>query len=762
MAAVEFIESRIKQLAEQCARTIEQEFEEYERTSREAEEEGDVDMLAEIAADIQAKVKAAISLKRKLLDRAKATYEDPLDAAASDDQSTVEDELLSKRDDEEQHSDGAKLVEEELPDESVDGSLGSEDNTEEKMPAASKLIEEDEISGADEGTTAVKYSPLEGVFDSGILTEEKVQITSDLAEPDSGLAKPDLLTVQRKEVQATEDASMSKSALNGEDGIPIVAELVEESVAAVEIVSVEEGEVAHGEITQAVITEVLVDLEDTGTVLGVKQTQVEVIKFADAENLSEVGSSKQDMVFMNGEQLEAHVNFPNEGVEMELMVELEDAAAEQVQVGQLPPDRSTRVRVQPGSSVPDEEFVEKAEHKKKDTDESTQVDSERFHLHEKEFVTHGSDMDLRVEQQGSEIAHEERVTVEEASTNVAELERPTAESASERNYDRVDIEAVAATLGEVETLEMERVVVANEFQELEQLERMLLQEEGERVRVEEELRVIAEEEEVWLQNEQEAAEGVASSDDLAFEDSSTATIDAAKTADVDVDQKSSTAIPAVELPGPTLVQISLLSVAFLALAVLAAYLLDRHLKRGLFARAPRRRRRWKRRAASDAEEVVLMPDDSSDDEAETDTTIVKSSFEVMELRSSVSADVKTRALVSSGGEDADVEEETSEDHEEVEEAKEITEDGGVAVSDPESAKSKSVIVKRVQTTTTYVEDHAASHSEASVIDAAYLSAGSGSTAAPSSSISTPPSGSPEGTPDTSQRALRRRRRELRS
>ncbi|KAE9013872.1 hypothetical protein PF011_g8293 [Phytophthora fragariae] len=769
MAAVEFIENRIKELTEQCAQSIEQEIEKYERTSREAEEWGDVDMRAEIAADIQAQVEAAISLKRKLLARMEATDEQPIDTPGPE--SAVEDGLSSEYDNGEQYSKDAKAVEDEPLAEVVEssvmndrGSVGGVLNS--KQSAEVEMSIEDQMTSEGADTPHVEYKSLVDVPDSVYTSEEHVQIATELTELN-------LLTDQCTDLQVTEAASLSESAVNGDHGVEIVAEFVEESVAAVEVDSTEEGVVARGELKHTAVTEVLLDLEDI--VLDLKQTQVDIIKFVDA---AEVDSSKQDKL-----QIEAHLAAPLDEAVTEFVVELEKSATESTErwdVGQLQPDVRTRVGVLPRINVPEEKHTEQAEKANDYTSELKQVDME----HEEELMADDGDVEVRVELHASEVARDVKVAAEEADLVVAELERTITESGNERSYDKIvgevetqledasaqrqeveDIEAIAATVGEIEGLEAERTVVAKEIQELEQLEHVLLQEEGERVRVEEELRVIAEEEEVWLQSEQHAAEDVVSSDGSAFEDSSTATIDIAKTVDVETDQKSSVEIPAAELPRPTLVQISLLSVAFLALAVLAAYSLARRRKRGLFTRAPRRRRRWQQQADSDAEEVVLLPDDSSDDEAEADTTMVKSSLEVIELMSSVDV-----TLVSSEGEYGDEEEEDSEGHGDVaEEKKEVTEDGEVAVSNSASTKSKTVLVERSQTTTIYTEDHlATSQSEASVAGAASSATPSISTPPGSdgnrstASMSTPPRGSPKDTPDTSQRARRRLRRKLRT
>ncbi|EGZ17857.1 hypothetical protein PHYSODRAFT_255777 [Phytophthora sojae] len=763
MAAVEFIDNRVRELAEQCAKSIEQEIEDYEHASREADEWNGVDALAEIAADIQAQVEAALRLKRELLERALATDEEPTDAAKA----PVDDQLPSEDDSEEQYFKDAELVGKELPAEIPastvfeDGSsdadtADSEQVAEEETPVVPQPIEKDQVTDEDKETA--EYVPTVDVLDSVSTSEEQVQISAELVEPD-------LLSVQRTETQVVEGASISERVTDGDHDVQVVAELIEDNVAAVEVELTEQGEITHGKLKHAAIAEVVVEVEDI--VLDVKQTQVNTIDFVEAENVSEAVSSQQDEL-----QIEAHVTVPIDGAMAELVVELESAAGEsteRLEVNRLQPDIRTRIGVLPRANVPEEKHTE-------DTYSSDlkQVGTEV----EKELMADNNGVDVTIELEVSEVAQELKTAAEEADLVAAQVERTIAESASEltngietqledTNAQRQEveaIEAVAATVGKVESLATERVVVAKEIEELEQLEQVILQEEGERVRVEEELRAIAEEEEVWLQSEQSAAEGLASTDDLAREDSSTAAVDVTKTADVDADKQSSVEIPAVELPGPTLAQISLLSVAFLALAVLAAYLLARRRKRGLFARASRRRRRWQRLADSDAEEVVLLPDDSSDDEEEADITIMKSSVEVVELTSSV-----------------------NEGHQEVEEEKkEAPEDGGVAASD---STSKTVVVKRFQAATIHAKDHSAtSLTETSVAVAASASSDDGDTAIPfadsppdgdgnrstasvstpppsskaSASVSTPPGGSPEGTPDTSERARRRLRRERRS
>ncbi|GMF38917.1 unnamed protein product [Phytophthora fragariaefolia] len=749
MAAVGFIEDRIKQLAEQCAQSIELEIQKYEHTSREVEAVNDVDLLAEMAVEIQAQVEAALALKRKLLAREEVTDEELTEVQAL---GYEKNEVVIEVDIKEQYPDGSEFVEEGLSAQvtgpasleehsSLDSTLES---TEEEVPLGSKMTEDGFAKNE------VKETPVEDLSTGVYINEEQIHVA---AEP----AEPDLLTVEYTEVQVLEDV---RSSTDDDHATQIAATLVKEDATAVEMEFAEAGELTSGEMTRTSITEVSVVVDDLA--LDVKETHVDVLKFSDANNLSQVDSSAQDMVFEQKEQIEVRVSVPIDGTgtDTEQLVEFRSTTTESTErsgMEQVQSDVSTRIDSVSASAVLNDEYVKKSKEVKAVTSALSRVDTKDSRMYHEGLTASDSDIAVHSEEQAFGAVHDVEMTVEEVDLVVAKLEPSTTESTSDEfvevlevkngtvpRKETVDIEIVAMT-SDSETLETDSVVVANEFQELEQLEQVLLQEEGERVRVEKELRVIAEKEEIWQQSEQHAVENGGGS--------RTAT----KSADSDqesVGQQSGIETPAAELSMPTLMQISLFSIVFLALALLAGYLLAHYRKRGLLAPAPRRRRRWQRLDTSDAEVVMLLPDDSSDEEVEADTTIMKSSLEVMELMS-----VNTRAMVSSGGEDADGEEETCDGHEEGGKekfhAKEITEDGGVAVPDSESTKSKTVIVEHFQTTTDAEDRPVTSSSEAAAVEAAY-SSGVGATTA------TPPGGSPAETPDTSQRARRRRRRESRT
>ncbi|KAF1784661.1 hypothetical protein GQ600_16717 [Phytophthora cactorum] len=307
------------------------------------------------------------------------------------------------------------------------------------------------------------------------------------------------------------------------------------------------------------------------------------------------------------------------------------------------------------------------EQQKKHTTELTEAEE---HAQVQEEISIADDTQIDVEKDA-----------DEADAVAEELQRgEESELVSVRNHDQAAAEKETqnqdvhtAISNEIETLE---TVVAKEIQELEQLEQ--------RVRVEEELRAIAKEEEIWLQTEQASAEGEA------------------------YQQDSSEGIPAPTLPGSALTQIGLLSVAFLVLAALTAYLLIRYRKHGLLSRPPRRKR-WRRLAdmnESDTEEVVLMPDDSSDEEEDTDQAASKEVHdEVIELTSSV--EVTATTIEASDDEEAANEEKTAATHEIVEEHEELVE------NESDSKTSRTVVVGRVQTSTYTVDHPATSSSDAS-------------------------------------------------
>ncbi|KAL4106103.1 hypothetical protein PRIC1_004157 [Phytophthora ramorum] len=752
MAAIELMEERMKQLADQYAASIEQELKEYKRTSRQVLEEGNPGELTEVVSNDQPHVDAAASLKLELALRSKTTDEMPTEVPLPEDRSTTTGRGQREPANEEQARSGVKLSHEErLLVESIEAPVSEEQGpSQDELPdnidkETEITIELAELTAELAEMAATVHSSSEAILASEYVSDEQVEITA--------LTEVDELIDERSEAPVVGIPTSSVHSDHAtEDQTYSGAGLVEENQQNIELASLDKEEVARGEERRSVVTEVLVELE--GIVLEVEHTQVEVTNLYGADNLSEADLSEQEVLFQHQEQTAAHLTVLVDGPEVELVVEVDTLAAETVEkagMEQRRPDISTRVATLPGTEVLEEEPIETH---KKQYPESVQG-AEHLRVDENEALASDGAIEVHKELQDTEAVSKVDMAIKDAEVVVADLERTEAKIISLRSYDAVaaesdtqavdfqrqesgDLEAKdgvgSAALIDIETQEMERVVVDKEIHELAQLEQVLLQED-ERVRIEEELRVIAQEEEIELQTEVHSTAGQTSRTNSSLEDRTIETIDAKTTEVVDAGRGSGGWQSRLGIPfAPTLV---LHSVAFLALATLAAYLLARYHKRG--PRAPRRRKRWQRLADmddSDAEEVVLLPDDSSDDEAGEDAALPEEpKLKAVELMSS--GNVETTVMRSPGSEEADVEEETTEDHEDVEEeTEEFAEEEGAAQSDSES-----------------VDYPSTTKSIAPADD-------SDTTTAP---VSTPPpSASTQETPDTSQRALRRLRRERRS
>ncbi|KAG7386196.1 hypothetical protein PHYPSEUDO_000517 [Phytophthora pseudosyringae] len=749
MAALEIIEHRLKQLEEQYARSFDEALKDYERTSGQVEKEGGAELLAEIAVESQAQVVAAAALKRDLtphegtVDGRPVVIEDSQDKRASDDQSHIggaqlaEHERLS-----EVLPDSPELTEQGSVDDVLDGSLGYE----EEVQIVAELVKEGLMTVELTQAPEMEHSSYdEALGGGGCITEEQIQIVAEVADKDQ-------LAVEVP-VPGMEKSSLSEASSEGDHASEIIARLSEERQLGVTMETSGNDEVV-GEVKEALVTDVLMELTDAQLVA--EHTQVEVTKLLASHNLSELDIANQ---YQQENRVEAHFKVPVDGADMELVVELNQFAgesAEEVKVERLLPDVRTRVATQPESEK-ENNIEEQKMHK------TELMQEEKHQVHEQILDLDGIEIEVQTQQLNEETTFKVETNFNEAEAVVADLEHVeeaglTNEAPAEKGVQEHDVGVVGeaqqehtedvhveATFSEINSLETERVVVAREIHELQQLEQVLLQNEGERVRVEEELRAIAEEEEFWLQSELASAEGEPTQDYVVPSQHRIDTIDATDSVETVVDLKTNNSRSTFGIPA-SLTQIGLLSVVFLGLAALAAYLLVRYRKRGLLARPPHRRKRWQRLAhESDAEEVVLLPDDSSDEEENTDHPVRNESYlEGVELMSSV--EVKATGMVSSEGEDAEKEESSDV----VEEKEEVAEEEEAVVSDFVSTRSRTGGVERVKTTKYTVDHPATPNSDASADESDTANA----------SVSTPPASKLE-TPDTSQRT-RRRRRQIRT
>ncbi|KAG6975726.1 hypothetical protein JG688_00002088 [Phytophthora aleatoria] len=718
MAALEAIERRLKQLEEQYARSFDQALKEYERTSRQVEKEGGAGVLAEIAVENQAHVDAAAALPRALTSDEKILDENPAELPVSEDHEPPNDGFATDQSD-------IAAQEDRLPEELPESAMltkkdAPEEGNREEIQIVTELVKEGLMAIDLAEAPAEERSSPEEALESEHVVEEQAEIPADFAEKD----------------QLTADLSVGDHVSEDQDFV--IAKLAEENLVTAELESTDK--VVAGKTEEVFVTEVVVGLGDA--VLEMERTQVELTELLESHNLSEVDSSTREME----DRLKAHFSVPADGTNLELDVEVDKQEVERAF------SVRTRIATQPGIEEDDS-----LEEQKKHTTELTEAEK---HAQVQEEISIADDTQIYVqgEEMNAEIVFKVEKDADEADAVAKELQRgEESELVSVRNHDQAaaeketqerDVGTVdeaqqqtgdvqlkqdvhTAISNEIETLE---TVVAKEIQELEQLEQVLLQTEGERVRVEEELRAIAKEEEIWLLTEQASAEGEAYQQDSVPDQRSTATID--RTADT-----KSEGIPAPTLPGSALTQIGLLSVAFLVLAALTAYLLIRYRKHGLLSRPPRRKR-WRRLAdmnESDTEEVVLMPDDSSDEEEDTDQAASKEVHdEVIELTSSV--EVTATTIEASDDEEAANEEKTAATHKIVQEHEELVE------NESDSKTSRTVVVGRAQTSTYTVDHPATSSSDASADDSS----------AANVSMSTPPAPKKE-TPDTSQRTRRRRR-----
>ncbi|KAL3667148.1 hypothetical protein V7S43_008087 [Phytophthora oleae] len=680
MAALDAIQLRLKQSEEQYARAVEQILKDNEQTLRQVEREGG----AKLVEESQARVTgiAAAALKQYSEERAgeKLTVTEEQEASETespDEHATVDQSHIE----EEQESAVSPAVPTEQGS-TEDLDLG----VEEDVQISVEFAMENQATLDLVETLVVESTPSEGSLGSEHLAEEQ----------ESG---------------SLEDVLVGDHICEDE------AQVVEENLAT-------DKEVETGEEKHSFVTEVFVDLNN-----GAVENTHEVTTLG-SQNLSGGDTFTQEGTYMEKDRLNLVVSV--EGTDMELDVEVGKVAyerTEQVEVEQVISDTRTRIAIQPGSV---EKNVEEQH------SDELMPQAENGFVHEEILVASDIEIEVQSEEMDGGVILEVEKDVNEVETVITALEHVgetdsvlRQETTVEQDTSPLD-EGIAGDLQLEEAAREQEALEAKEIQELEQLEQVLLEEEGERV--EEELRAIAEEEELWSRIDQ-----VPSADEVTKENAEQVEV-MKVTAELKNDSwRSSLGIQVSALPGPTLTQIGLFSVAFIGLAVLTAYLLVRYRKRGLLTQPPRRRKRWRKLADIDAEEVVLLPEVSSDEEDDKEQATSK--MDVLEVASSIS--VKTTTMLTSEDEKADEEEKPSELIEEQgkpgQEEEKIT-----PVS--ESLVSQTTVVELASATV----DHTTTtpHSDASAVDSDLAS------------VSTPPASRLE-ISDTSQRT-RRRRRQIRT
>ncbi|CAI5731265.1 unnamed protein product [Peronospora farinosa] len=750
MAAVEFIEDRTRQLAEQYVRAFEQALEDYERTSWQAQEEGGSEMLAEITLESQAHFDAAASLKRYLSVHEKVVNEKVMEIPVLGDRISMthisRDERVS----------GDHLV-------------GSQLNGESKLSGdhTRPLVSKDESPAAD-------------IPDSDLDTGEKSQVRVTIADlmtaerneastleysssekaSESELfsgEQANVLTVEFTEVSVVGKSSSSEKAVEGgyvtEDQLNIVAKHTEIDLIDAALKPTDRNE-AINEVEQTFAAQVSVDFDNT--LLEVELIQAQASKRVGVRNLSE-----EEVQLQQESRAEAYLRAPVEKTDMKLVEELTaiaDKSFEEIEAKQPLADARTRVAAQTGivaEGFTENQVIEMTQCFEEDckvilqaVDKKTGTQTEQ--LDAKSVLKARANVDgamvftdLRPTQGESASIHRYdeavvEVEIQKGSVNVAvEAQR------KRTGYLEIEVNADAADAGALtddDMLESDRIVTAKEILELEQLEQVLLQEEAERLRVEEELRVIAEEEIIWLETDQALAEGVISQKDAVEQSMIDVTKHAKVVADFkSEDRQSSPRDTLLGLPRPILTQIGLFSMTFLVLAALTAYFFVCHRKRGFLTRSPRRHMRWQRLAhvdESEAEEVVLLSDDSSDEEDNTDAAVVKQP-KTKVIGQMANVDVEAIELVSSESEEDVEKEKIGANRDNAEEEEDM-----VKKEDLNAVRSRLIATERARTII-YTSDH----SDTSNLDA--LADGD----VASVSLMAPR----QETPDTSQRTRQRRR-----
>ncbi|CAI5702440.1 unnamed protein product [Peronospora effusa] len=748
MAAVEFIEDRTRQLAEQYVRAFEQALEDYERTSWQAQEEGGSEMLAEITLESQEHLDAAASLKRYLSVHEKVVNEKVMEDPVLGDRISMKhisrDERVSG-----DHLVGSQLNGESklsgdhtrplvLKDESPAADIPDSDlDTGEKSQVRVKIA--DLMTAERNEASTLEYSSSEKASESELFSGEQANV----------------LTVEFTEVSVVGKSRSSEKAVEGgyvtDDQLNIVAKHTEIDFIDVALKPTDRNE-AINEVEQTFAAQVSVDFDNT--LLEVELIQAQASKRVGVRNLSEEEVQQES-------RAEAYLRAPVEKTDMKLVEELTaiaDKSFEEIEAKQPLVDARTRVAAQTGivaEGLTENQVIEMTQCFEEDckvilqaVDKETGTQTEQ--LDAKSVLKSRVDVDGAMVHTDFRPTQEESASIHRYDEAVVEMEiqkEPVGvavEAQKERTgYLEIEVNADAADAGALtdgDMLESDRIVTAKEILELEQLEQVLLQEEAERLRVEEELRVIAEEEKIWLETDQALAEGVNSQKD-AVEQSM---IDVTKHAEVvadfkSEDRQSSPRDTLLGLPRPILTQIGLFSMTFLVLAALTAYFFVCHRKRGFLTRSPRRHMRWQRLAhvdESEAEEVVLLSDDSSDEEDNTDAAVVKQP-KTKVIGRMANVDVEAIELVSSESEEDVEKEKIGANRDNAEEEEDM-----VKKEDLNAERSRLIVTERARTII-YTSDH----SDTSNLDAL----------ADGDVASVSPMAPRQETPDTSQRTRQRRR-----
>uniref|UniRef100_M4BQ33 Uncharacterized protein n=1 Tax=Hyaloperonospora arabidopsidis (strain Emoy2) TaxID=559515 RepID=M4BQ33_HYAAE len=745
MAALEYIEEHMRQLAYRYAPAIEQALKEYERMSRQVREEEKSLMLARSGAEN--------ALVRSEADKAGhgLTVDDKLMRSEVPGYQTIFEGIFRFQCDAEEHR--------------IHGRPGDESRLSGRLTAEwLRLKEESLTEGVLEGSFTIEevHQTLLETARRGLMTiVVKEARVIELSDPVKTLGSErvneelvQLLTVELSEVSAVDESSFSRDegTYSSKRGSVMNAKLAEGLIldASVQYTETEE---AISEVKRSIITETVVAFGDV--VVKVDNTQAETTRLIKVHNLSEGDVVKQETQLQQDDRVGVQVKVQDGGPGVKLGLDTPvDNKVDQVRANLPCADTkvrtAARVEIQQESTMVNQE-IKMVTSQQQDNEDPVIAAERNYGATSMHFdAAYSLNLDVDIGGTTKVVAERRRTADEEVmirnsyvgaiagmdlheafdgGTNNAGRERTGSQSPKEDAY--------AATLTDADYVKMERAVMAKEIRDLKQAEQALLQEEGVRIDVEDELRVIAQEQGIYLHIEQVPA---------GYQDVGTNTVSMQRKAATDDVAKSSELTAGgtvLMLHGPAWMQIGVVSVIFLGLAALTAYFFTRHHKHGLTARVPRRGKRWHGPVdVDDAEEVVLLPDDSSDEDASVDVT---ARLEVVELVTNIKVDATD--VISSGFEEDGEKKSVHVSHKVVDEKRDVVEEK----DEEDETRSRSIVVERLHTTTTYAVNHPVTSNPDDLING-------GENA--SVSTSTPPTTRQE-TPDTSQRT-RHRRHEIRT
>uniref|UniRef100_A0AAV1TZ74 Transmembrane protein n=1 Tax=Peronospora matthiolae TaxID=2874970 RepID=A0AAV1TZ74_9STRA len=746
MAALEYIDEHMRQLANQYAPAIEQALKEYKRTLRQVREEGKSLMLARSVAEN--------ALARGRADKAghDLTVDDKLMRSKVPGHQIIFRDIFRFQCDAEEHR--------------IHGRLGGESRLSGRLTAEwLRLKEESLTEGVLEGSSTIEdvHQTLQEIARRGLVTVVVKEARAiELSDPVKTLGSErvneelvQLLTVGLSEVSAVDESCFSRNeGTCRSKRVSVVDYKLAEGHILDASVQHTETEEAISEVKSSIITETVVAVGDAA--VKVDHSLAEATRLIKVRNLSEGDVVKQETQLQQDDRVGIQVKVEDGGPSLTLALDTPaDNGVDQVQANLPRADTkmctAARVKIQQESTVVTQKIQMVTSQQQDDEDPviAAGMGDGATSMHSDGAYSLNLDMDIggttKVVAERKRPADEEVMSGNSYAGAIAGMDLHEAfdggsnEAGRERTGSQSSKEdAYAATLTDADYVKMERAVMAKEILDLKQAEQALLQEEGVRIDVEDELRVIAQEQGIYLHIEQVPA---------GYQDVGTNTVSTQRKAVTDDVAATSSELTAggsvLMLHGPAWMQIGVVSVIFLALAALTAYFFTRRHKHGLFARVPRRGKRWHGPVdVDDAEEVVLLPDDSSDEDSSEDVT---ARLEVVELVTNIKVDATK--VISSGCEEDGEKKSVHATLKVVDERGDVVEEK----DEEDETRSRSIVVERLHTTTTYGVNHPVTSDPDDLIN------GGENASVPTL---TPPTMRQE-TPDASQRT-RHRRHEIRT